>query len=557
MKFTPFRLLQLIVILAATYYAATYFNTTKVFGDTASRVLLALGPMLGIGQPYKDLYELVPPGYLLFILIWVKLFGMEIISFMSLHVLLVFINGLLLVSICKELFKNKFLEFSVFFAIVLIINSPQIQTDLFAIDLFGTTLTLAGLAALLNIHNSTTKLSLAITAFILASQFKDIYILSVISLIPFYLRELINKPVLQFLKLVAITAIGPLAITISIILYLVSNDIMSAYWDIIQDKFGFVQGDSANKIMSISLDIIQQLDKFFPKLPNIISKLLILNIGIILIVVLKKRTQYKKTLTRLHLNQIPQFIRQEINKYGENYHSKIVLTILFSISILYGVAMYGMYTGTKSISIITMSVLLIGILLIPILTLIDKTKLKFIGRTIIPLTLLVILPTISILNYKDYRVKRKFTFDVETEIMQRVDKQDCILHIHGWEVAATYIYSRRRPCSRYFLTGELFNIRRNNVTTEYRTHLIENPAAAIIYNEKGADTNFQRFEDEIIAFKKVLSNCYTPDPRYTEYKKHFFATMTLYWPNQNLNKSELKKCWLDNATPISNLPDKH
>lgn len=547
MNFNAVRLLQILILTVSAYYNFDLFKGTKLFGNAASRVLLALGPMLGIGSPYKDLYEIVPPGYLLFIATWAKLFGMSMFSFKSIQVLLILLNGFFLIVICKKLFKNQILQLFVFISVIITVHSRIIQTDFFSIDFFATTLVLGGLASLLHFKNLSLRLSIAATMFVLASQMKEIYILSFVSLLPFYLREFLKKEKKDFFKIVLISAVGPLIILILIISYLRANGVLMEYLQVLQDKFGFAQDASPNQIFFAYIRMVNLFEQTFLMLSNLVGVLLTVNI-LIFIKELQKNQKTKRSFKiQRFLKKLARIIKSELRHYGENYQGKIILTVTLILSVLYGIAIYGLYSGSQLSIVVTTLYIIIGLLLIYPIYLINKSKLGLFRGILILLILLVFVPKQSVFNYKYYPVRRDFAFEIEKEIMKRVDKKDCILHVHGWEVAATYIYAKRRPCSKYFLSNELFNIEREGVFDEYRNDLFNNPAAAIFYSERGADLNIDQFENKIISMRKILKNCYVPDPKYINYKKHYFALMTLYWPRPDLTEEQLRKCWRENS----------
>ncbi len=544
MKLNDLRLHQALILIIVAYYSSYFLRATKLFGNTASRVLLAVGPMLGLGSPYKDLYEIVPPGYLVFLTMWMRLFGMGMVSFIAIHILLVFMSGFFLLLIYEELFKDRFLRILLFFSTVVVLNSFLIQSDLFTIDFFAGTFVLGGLAVLLRVKKLLWSISIAATLFFLASQFKDIYIVSFISLLPFYIRELLKKNKKNFARLVLISSIGPLTILIVIISYLYFNNVFIDYLNIVFDKAGFTRTLSLKGIFFSYIHIIGLINQFFLKLPNIISVLLLINLIIFLVPLVRKRriksVKYRSP-TKL-------FIR-ELTNYGETDRGKIILTVNFIVWVLFGTIIYGLYAGSQIIIIIACMFIVIGLLLIHPLSLLKESKIGYFAGLTLFFILLVLVPIISIISHPYYPVKRNHTFNLEAEIMRKVDKKSCILHVYGWEVAASYIYTQRRPCSKYFLANELYNLKKPGLFDEYRQDLINNPAAALIYSEGGADIDIQSFENEIINVRKVLEMCYIPDHKFIDYKLHFFAPVTLYWPKPHLNKDQLKKCWQDNSAP--------
>jgi hypothetical protein len=542
-------LLQYFALFVSAIYNFDFFAGTKLYGNAASRVLLAVGPMLGIGNPYKDLYELVPPGYLIFIAGWVRLFGLSMDSFRFIQVFLVLINGFFLIKVLDKLFEHKLMRLFIFLTLLVTVNSWVVQTDFFSIDYFATTLILGGLAALLQLKNKFIKIPLAATLFILASQIKDIYLLSVIALLPFYLCELLKKNKRDFLKLVLWSAGGPLIIFAIILAYLSVNDSLASYITILQDKTGYAQDFSPKLIARAYLTMLGKIEQAFLILPNLFFGLLAINGAILMM-------KYKSLLTRLTVKKIrlPKLIKQiyklfiqQLNSYGENLWGKIVLTTVLLIFVLYGLTIYGLYFGSQLTMIATSYYLAIGILLILPLQVIATIKSSWL-KVILTLFLFAIFIPKHIPRFFNFvPMQRVYPFEIEKDILARVDKDECILHVHGWEIAISYIYTARRPCSRYFLANELFNIRRPGVIEEYRQDLFNDPPAAFLYNEKGSDLDIEKFDAQVINFRRILKNCYEPDPKYTNYMKHFFAQMTLYWPKANLSKEELKACWVQSA----------
>ena len=548
---------QYLILFVSAIYNFSLFSGTKLYGNAASRVLLALGPMLGIGSPYKDLYELVPPGYLMLVVGWVRAFGMSMDAFRLLQVFVVLINGWLLIKVLEKLFDIKLLRLFIFFTTIVTVHSWVIQTDFFSIDFFATTLVLGGLASLLHLKNKFLKVSLAATLFVLASQMKDIYALSVLSLAPYYLRELFAKDKKDLLRLLVQSALGPLMVLGSIAAYLQLNDSLAAYLNIIDDKTGFAQTQTFSLRLTYHSfkTMVAIVEENFSLAPQPLLGLFIIN-SIVFFALFKKQIQ--KTLQQVFktiystdsdwrslFRQFIKFLDGQLKNYGETSWGRILLTITVIVFVLFGLTIYGLYFGTQLIMIVTSYYLVVGILMIIPLRQLAEAK-SWPLKVFLSLALLTIFVPKHIPRFFNFvPMHRDYTFAIEEDIIAKVGKDECILHVHGWEIAISYIYTQRRPCSKYFLSNELFNIKRPGVVEEYSQHLVDNPPAAFLYNEKGSDMDIEKFDNQIIDFNQVLDSCYQPDPKYTDYMKHFFAQMTLYWPREGLTPEELQKCWAE------------
>src|SRR3990167_4993245 len=96
------------------------------------------------------------------------------------------------------------------------------------------------------------------------------------------------------------------------------------------------------------------------------------------------------------------------------------------------------------------------------------------------------------------------------------------MSVYGWGVGKSYFYSNRKPCTRFFLA----NILPEKHNNEYRTSLINNPPAVIVYTLGGADLNTENFEKNVFNFTDVLKDCYQQDAKFTR----------TYWPKNKTTK---------------------
>ncbi|MBP9759248.1 hypothetical protein KBD45_06135, partial [Candidatus Dojkabacteria bacterium] len=111
----------LLFILAYTKYGFIY--TSKIAGNIGARSVLALGPLLGIGKPYIDLYDVPPPGYLYLISTFVKMFGLNIVTFRVLHYAVSILAGTFLILIINKSIKNIYLRLISWISLCLILFS--------------------------------------------------------------------------------------------------------------------------------------------------------------------------------------------------------------------------------------------------------------------------------------------------------------------------------------------------------------------------------------------------------------------------------------------------
>ena len=412
--------LQWFIVIVSAFYNFNLFAGSKLWGNAASRVLLAVGPQLGIGSPYKDLYELVPPGYLVFIASWVRLFGLSMISMRLIQVLLVVLNGFFLIKVGEKLFKNRWLQLFVFFSIIMTVHSRIIQTDYFSIDFFATTLVLGGLATLLNIKNRFIKIPLAATLFVLASQIKDIYIFSLISLFPYYWQALQKPQKKQTFKLIVLSLIGPLVIAIVELIYLSAVDSLPAYLDIlINDKIGFGRNFSLKAIIRAYFTMLMEVEETFLTTNYVIFGLIITNLTLVFKLFEKPLAKAKPYQWRSPYlkKQTLKLLKKQLREYGKTELGKTLLTGLLIISTFYGLALYGLYYGTQLSMIITGYYLVVGILLILPLQFIGALKVRWQKIGLLLLLFAIFLPKKAVFYYQFRPVIRYYPFEIEKAIM--------------------------------------------------------------------------------------------------------------------------------------------
>ncbi len=535
---------ELFLLAITAFYNFQHFAMPKLGGNAASRVLLAVGPIFKIGRPYADLYEFVPPGFLILISGWIKIFGLDTLYLRLFHVIFITLSGLFILIICRRIFKKRIVEFVVFSAATISLHSGIIQTDIFSVDFLGTTFALGGLAALLYFKSTLVKLLLGITLIMMASQIKDYYVLPILALAPIYFREVINRNKRDFCKLVFITLAGPLLIIFSVLFYLYSNSAIEGYIQILHDKAAFAQYGSFNQLLGSFNTMIDIFNENFLQFPNIIKGLIVANLFLAVWLYSRKP---KKRLRFKFDNAV-----KWLNNYSDTYTGKILTTLVYIVFLLLGLTFYGQYSVDTRFSAIVFSLFILsGLLIAYTIEIISQgIKNKLIKILIVSALLILLVPKSTVLKSYNFlpAYRGSYNFEVEKEIMKRTKRNDCILHVYGWGVSATYIYTKRPPCSKYFLPNSLHQVRRQSASSEYRKQIFANPPSVIIYTTQLTDFNMMRFEGETINLPNVLVNCYEPDPKYKNYLGFFRPPITVYWPKIS-DKEELKKCFVTHGQP--------
>ncbi len=120
-------------------------------GDGASDVISAISYHYGLGVPYKDYWDYRPPGFIMLVDFWVRIFGFKIFTFKLLELLFRFGIGLEICFLARIIF-SPFQAFVVACLTNFVFFSPGFGTMMLA-EPYGLFFSLLGLLILLFVKN--------------------------------------------------------------------------------------------------------------------------------------------------------------------------------------------------------------------------------------------------------------------------------------------------------------------------------------------------------------------------------------------------------------------
>ncbi len=539
----------LVTAIVVAYFIFLHFFSlaavTKIEGDTASRILPAIGPLRNLGLPYKDYWEIAPPWMPFFNLIWIVLFGTKIASFKILHALLILISVFGITRVFYKIFpKPLFAGLSILTTIILL--SPRI-TQFLSIELYALAFGLIGLNILITGKwKYETRGFLGAIFLVLSGQIKEPLAPSIIALLPFlwfvYIKY--NK---DFRKTLFATISGIILGAIVVFTPLILTGTFNIYLDVLKVKQELFRTDQIfERFHEFLPQFIKGLD--FPKLTFIYPKYslftLIFESFLIYIFAKIKMNEFGLSKQNVKNKETTFFLRISLNE-NSNF---ILIVIAYAIGIWLGISIQDRFSAHYDIPMVFPVVFLIAIFSYIALNslnrwLFRKKSSKSLKTIIIffitAVVLLMTFPKKAYFmeySYKDATIPnfvnllkagQQPDLSEENFIKSRTRQSDCIIRIYGWGVGTTYFYSSRRPCTRFFLV----NILPEKYNEEYRTSVINNPPVAIIYDLGGADLDTEKFEREVFNFTAVLKNCYQQNAKFTR----------VYWP-KNKSVAERRNC---------------
>lgn len=523
----------LIVSLAALSLLGVYlFSQTRITGNAASHVLLAVSPILKIGSPYKDFWDIKPPVLPLILYIWSNFFGFSILSIRVANILVAILTVLVTWLTYRKVFRTPILEI-IFIFTILIFLSPLLNSIILPTELLGLLLSLGGLYALIGFKKDFTKFYFSGLLFFAASQTKEPFTFTALAALPVFLGSLLENGFSGLLKNLIQFLLGIFTGLIGIYIYLASLGAVPAYIEVFKYKQAFFPLTLETLSQNI-LPGFYAAERTFVALPYTLSILIALGLASFYFVNKFKRTlSFSSRDSNLTLKTMVVSDAESLKKYS---------VFFYSIGSFFGFGLGGSYGSHYLIQVVAPFYILGGFIASFIFNnasyLFNKSKKYFyLTMFLTGLAAFVLLPKgpyFSIFIHERLNLGLTDRVNVgERRINELTSKDECVLSVYGWGVGENYLYSERRPCTRFFLVNIVLLDWQKK---EYRNAILQNPPAVIAYQTSGADVDVQKFESEVINLKKIVNNCYIKDT----------VENVLYIPKSK-DSIILKKCIRDNS----------
>jgi len=525
-------LLLLFFIIISIFFSIYILSIPRIAGDAASHLLLAVSPILKIGSPYRDIWEIKPPVWPLVMYLWSSVFGFGILSLKIANI--AFGIGVLFISrkIYKTVFQTPVFEIIFIFSMVVVL-SPIFHTFLIPTEILGLFLSIAALLIIIKTNNEFNKFYFSGLLFFAASQTKEPYSFTMLAVLPFLFESLLSGGILKLIRNILQLLMGVFTGFIIIYFYLICFGSVDAYIEIFKYK-EVVYKFTLEKLFLSSLTGFQVIERTYSEFSSGFFIVIIMVVfSFLLINIYKKTIRLNSKRTRLIFKPIDIVKHNKIQKCS---------VLFYSIGSILGFGIGGSF-GSHYLIQVAIPYYFIGGLMISYLfdnvsTSFGKSKLRFLTTLIIfIISLIVITPK---RQYFSSYIQEKYTLylsDTVNSYVRRVSdltiKDQCILNVYGWGSSEDYFYSKRKPCTRFFLPNIVTQAWQKS---EYAKAIKDNPPSVIIYRVAGADMDVPKFESEVINIKKIIENCYIQD----------YIESSIYIRKTN-NFEILKKCIIDSS----------
>jgi hypothetical protein len=498
----------LVFSLAIIFLFGVYlFSLNRVAGDAASHLLLAVSPILKIGSPYKDFWEIKPPVWPLILYLWSNLFGFGILSIRIINIIVAAIVVFLTWLVYKKVFPTPVFEIIFFFTIIIVL-SPILHTFLLPTEFLGLALSMGALLVLIGSKKDFPKFYFSGILFFIASQTKEPFMFTVLAVLPVFFESLLKKGFRGLVGNITQFLLGIFTCFAGIYIYLAGLGSVGAYIEIFKYKQIFFPF-TFERLSSNFLPGFYAAERTFTEFSHGFSLLIILAVFVFYLVnKFKKTLIFKQSGSRLTLKSVIVSDPEKIIKYS---------VLFYAIGSFLGFGLGGSFSTHYLIQVVIPFYIIYGFLFSYLFNnasyLFKKSKLYFYAvLVLIGFSVVILMPKRPYFSrYLPKTTNFSMTDNIsglERRITELTTKDQCVLSVYGWGVSENYLYSERRPCTRFFLANI---VREDWQKKEYAKDIMENPPTIIAYQTSGADMNIQKFESEVINISKIIKNCYVQD----------------------------------------------
>lgn len=526
-----------IVILLLSFFLILFglflFSQPRLSGDVASHLMLAISPILEIGSPYKDIWEIKPPVWPLVMFIWSNIFGFSLLSIKIASIAIMSLTALLVHQIYKRVFQSPVLEI-IFISSIAILFSPLLNSIIMPTEMMGLFFSLAALLIIIKSKNNFSKYYFSGFLFFAASQTKEPFTFTALAVIPILINSLLVGGFKRFVKDVGNFLFGMVTCLAVIVTYLSVFGSLQGYLEVYKFKQDFFPLDLERLFRNFS-PALQSAERTFVELYRGILIVSILSVVSFLFVnKFKKILSFDKKKSQLMFEPIVISDEKKNIKYA---------VLFYAVGSFLGFGLGGVFGSHYLIQVVIPFYIILGIfssyLFANTKFLFGKSKIYFgLSLVVLILSLAVTIPKRQYLTSYLPKTNNFYTKDqvygFEKRIAEITSKDQCILSVYGWGVSENYLYSKRKPCTRFFLPNI---VHQDWQKIEYKKSIVNNPPAVIAYQTKLSDMDISRFEKEVINISKIIENCYSQD-----------SQESVLFISKFSDVNKLQKCVSDNST---------
>lgn len=515
----------LLLVVVNLVYAGYFMGDAYPGHNMISNLVMASAPINDLGLPYKDYWDIYPPGIYLFLSPFEFFFHGETIVFKIVHVFFAIIIGVIVLKFLIYIFRKQLfsaIPVALFFLLYLLMSN-YFYTILFHNAFLALFFSCCGLYLLSFSKTPWLKYLLSSLLFAFSASIKETYLFTVfLPLIYLCSRYLLRdqKSIKLFCKQLLFVLSGVLVVFFANYYYLKSLSVNESYNEISAYKSQAFGGSSLISLLNtlnpfnvydFGMRFKELNNMFFTHSYSMIYGIYLFVFLYLLIPIKWQNINEKRKvkLTPWHHERGTNLIVfgffilhfegfQLLNKYGPNYTLQMVPALVLVLAFFF-------------YKIQQLSQVYISQKLTPINSLYKKSVsaviiLCFVWLSVPRIGNFTYYKFLSVKEYTEGLYLKKPNIVLPEKIKQHMNNDHRVFYIYGWGTPYYYYFSNTKPFSRFFIIHPSI-IGEKQIQEFVQQFQIELPKV-IMYTEIYSDMNTQAFEKNTIHFKTLLEKCY-------------------------------------------------
>jgi len=499
-------------VLLIFIFETLYRTEQRIGHDLVSYVLPSFAMDNNLGSPYSDYFINRPPGAFIFIQLWAKLFGYELQSWVILESILLLGISLILYDIFSSLIPKFASAMAVFFALFILLFSGTLAMFM-PLEIICVFIILLATRILVKKSSSFKTNTIFFTLLIFAASIREQYFIVFVFMLIAVLISQVNVQKLTNTFQACLFGII-LAGTVLLWHFLVNANFIS-FISIFKDGFNKEKRPVSNYfgwlIDSISFhSAVSFLSPIFkPQLHlytlSIVFSFLLFSV----LLFLKNRTLNSHLFQPFIVGMVGFSIIASVSwqSSGSRFSSHYAISSLLGIFLCIISAISFLTRFLSSKYYLQKRFKHIPILLIFLLSPSFET-IRIFSATFNNISVSSIATQFSHITSRQPSLN-----ELKAAEIIRLSPPDfqCTVNVYGWGSGSFYLYSKSKPCTKYFLPNLVVS---EQMTIEYRKNIEQNPPRVINYGCLDyltcSDLDINEFEIVVFPYTKVIARCYFP-----------------------------------------------
>ena len=491
-------------------FETSYRTERRIGHDLVNYVLPAFAMDHNLGSPYSDYYINRPPGSFILILLWAKMFGYELQSWVILEFLLLLVISLILYEIFNCLVPKLTSAISVFFSLLTLLFSGTLAMFM-PLELISIFLILLATRILLKNRSSFKKTTIFFILLFFAASVREQYLITLIFMFVSVLIAQKNEN-----KLFKTTQAYLLGLIIAgsafwghFLVHSNFADFVSVFKDEFKSEkqpfshyFGWIlDAISFHSVTSFSSLIL------IPELHMYIFIAIFFSLLISAVVHLSNRMYFSHTFQQFIVGMVGFSLIASVSWQSSGFrfssHYAISSLIGMFLCIISTVSFITHFLSFK-FDLRKRWVYIPSALLLLFIPSVETVKLSV--ATFDKISISTIANQFSRITSNQLSSN-----EIKAEEIIKLSPPDfnCSVNIYGWGSGSFYLNSKSRPCTKYFLPNLVAT---RQMAIEYMREIERNPPRVINYGCLDyltcSDLDINEFETIVFPYAKVIAGCY-------------------------------------------------